>query len=127
VIGTFHATPSWLTLEDLIEDCTSRVPASSPLGCVHPAAAADVELPLDGVVVVPPDVVVALDVPVDVLDDVTALDAVELDDKDDDDFVELPPQPASSAITATTTTGALKIWRRPRRLKTLIQPPHLNE
>ena len=40
VIGTFQATPSLETLDELIDDCTSRVPARLPLGCVQLAAAA---------------------------------------------------------------------------------------
>jgi AcrR family transcriptional regulator len=114
----------------LIDDCTSRVPARLPFGCVHAAAAADVELPLDGVVVVAPDVVVALDVAVldvavAVLDDVgagAADDDADVED-DDDDFFELLPQPASSATTAITVTSApstrLRLWRP----KILIRPP----
>ena len=52
VIGTFQATPSLLTLDELIEDVTSRVPARLPLGCVQAAAAAEGALLPDGDVVV---------------------------------------------------------------------------
>src|ERR1700722_5214215 len=40
VIGTFQATPSLETLDDVMDDTTSRVPARLPLGCVQAAAAA---------------------------------------------------------------------------------------
>ena len=107
-------------MEELIDDWTFRVPARFPLGCVHPAAAADVELPPDGVVVAP-DVVVALDV----LDDVVA--AVDEDDEDvagggaeDVDFFELPPQPASSATAAASTSSTLTNRPRLRQPETLI-------
>jgi RNA polymerase sigma-70 factor (sigma-E family) len=100
------------------------VPSSVPLGCVQPLAT-PLELappPPDGDVVVPPEVVVAdvvaAEVEVaDVVDaavDDAAVDAAdELDadvdaggDAADDDFLELPPQPAISTTITNTGTSA---------------------
>ena len=106
-------------MDELIDDFTSRVPARLPLGCVQPdATPLGVEAPPDGEVEVPVDVPV--DAPVDVLDDVGAGEDDDVADVEDDDFFELPPQPASSATTATTKTSAPSIWLRRRRPKTLI-------
>ena len=97
MIGTVQATPSLVTLEELTDDCTSRVPARLPLGCVQLAAAAA------GAAVVVDDVVVAWVVAALVDELVVAEDDADVDD--DDDFLELPPQPASSPTAATSATS----------------------
>jgi hypothetical protein len=85
------------TLDELIDDWTSRVPARSALYCDQLVAAADVVPLLDGVVVVA-CVCVALDVLDDVDEDVVAA-------ADELDFLELPPHPASSPTAATRATS----------------------
>src|ERR1700753_3147924 len=89
VIGTDHATFSWLTLDELIDDATLRVPARSPLGSVQADAWPAVEPPLDGVVVVAPDVVDAAVV-------------LALGDAD------LLPQPASTPTAAASTSNSAR-------------------
>jgi hypothetical protein len=118
----------------LIDELTSRVPAKSALGCVQPLATPlEVDPPLDGVVVVAPEVVVA-DVVDDAVVEADVVDAAELDadvDDDvdaggeaaDDDFFELPPQPAASATTATAGTSAPSARLRRGPLSTPIRSP----
>ena len=93
MIGTFQATPSLLTLDELICEATSRVPARLPLGCVQAAAAAL------GAAVVVDDVVVAWVVAA-VVDELVVAGGGEDVVDDEDDFLELPPQPASSPTAA---------------------------
>src|ERR1700722_391713 len=93
VIGTFQATPSLETLDDVMDDTTSRVPARLPLGCVQAAAAA---AGAGGVGVGGGGGAAVVAAAVDEL--VGA--AVDADVVDDEDFLELPPQPASNPTAA---------------------------
>jgi hypothetical protein len=113
VIGTFQAILSWETLDELIVDATSRVPARLPFGSVQLAAAA-----AGAAAVLVADVVVAC-VCALVADELVAAD--DDADVDDDDFLELPPQPASSPTAAMSATSTPQTCPRVFRPGTLIK------
>src|ERR1700744_2256989 len=94
VIGVAQDCFSWVTLDELIDEVTSRVPAWLPFGSVHADATPADEPPLDGGVVVADvvDAAVVLAEVVDALeDDVDEDDVVLPADGVDDDL--LLPQP----------------------------------